>query len=390
MEQQNIRAGLEDWNNQPNNSGVRYNVYTTTNPPPSGMTTAALPPPMTANTVIATYVDSPGVDGQARMTMRSSGSTVWGELTFYQNLRYAHADFAPAHVRETSRHEGGHGIGLDNANNCPPGSSIMAPSSGYEDFITSCDNEAINNDPAYPAPTPTPTPETCPCLSWDENQCPNTCFGPVDICQYPASSGCPTWPLGIMNNGCDCYKPSPILVDVNGDGFRLTDAANGVRFEIDGNGLLDRLSWTTANKDDAWLVLDRNGNGLIDNGTELFGSFTPQPNPPPGQAKNGFLALAEYDKANNGGNGDGKITSDDAIFSSLRLWQDLNHNGVSESLELKSLSQMGLSAVFLEYKQSKRVDQYGNEFRYRAKVKDTHDAQLGRWAWDVILMGATP
>jgi hypothetical protein len=126
MEQQNIKTGLEDWNNQPNNSGVRYNVYTTSNPPPSGMTTAALPPPETANTIIARYIDSLGAGGQASLSMRSSGSTVWGELTFYQQLRYVHAAAAPSHVRETARHEGGHGIGLENADNCEPGSSILS------------------------------------------------------------------------------------------------------------------------------------------------------------------------------------------------------------------------------------------------------------------------
>lgn len=162
MEQQNIKAGLEDWNNQPNNSGVRYNVYTTANPPPAGMTTASLPPDRTVNTIIARYVDQPGAGGQASLGMSTNGNSAHGVLTFYQNLRYTYPAAAPGHVRTTARHEGGHGVGLDNANNCPPGSSIMAPPSGqFDDFITDCDNNAINADPAYPAPAPPPPPEEC-------------------------------------------------------------------------------------------------------------------------------------------------------------------------------------------------------------------------------------
>ncbi len=182
--------------------------------------------------------------------------------------------------------------------------------------------------------------------------------------------------------GCDTCGGSPIVIDVAGDGISLTNPSSGVDFDLNGNGTRDRLGWTQPNSDDAWLALDRDGNGTIDRGAELFGDFTPQP---PGSNKNGFLALAEFDKAVNGGNGDGIIDRNDAAFEKLRLWQDRNHNGVSEAEELYLLSSLNVQALELEFKESKRVDDYGNEFKYRAKVRDVTNANVGRWAWDVFL-----
>jgi len=187
-------------------------------------------------------------------------------------------------------------------------------------------------------------------------------------------------------NGCPCN--SPILLDIDGKGFKLTNAANGVVFDITGYGNPVQMAWTAPGANNAFLALPGR-DGLVHNGKELFGNFTPQP---PSPAPNGYAALAVYDDPNHGGNGDGVIDSRDAIFSSLRLWIDANHDGICQPNELYTLPSLGVNSISLKYKETRKTDQYGNLFRYRAAVNpdDPSASSVDRKAYDVFFVTEPP
>ena len=227
----------------------------------------------------------------------------------------------------------------------------------------SANNMCVPASSATPTPTPTPPPQHCT-INWAlAAWCDDYDF---DECYCPSGT-----------------NKSPVLVDVLGNGFRLTDAPRGVNFDLDTDGTAERIAWTAPNSDDAFLALDHDGNGRIEHGTELFGNYTRQP---PSDHPNGFLALAQFDRPHLGGNGDGVIDGRDSIFASLRLWQDVNHNGVSEPGELHTLPELGVSSVSLGCKDVKRRDRYGNLFRYQSPVTGTDNRITRRLAYDVFLV----
>jgi hypothetical protein len=177
--------------------------------------------------------------------------------------------------------------------------------------------------------------------------------------------------MGGTWNGYSCeIANSPLLVDTLRNGYRLTSVDEGVLFDLDGDGTPEQVAWTEADSDDAWLAMDRNGNGRIDDGSELFGNHTrayaDRADP---QAANGFEALKFAQGPSYGQSyADSQIDSRDAVFPRLLLWRDRNHNGISEPEELEPLSGSGLLAISTDYRSSRRVDRHGNEFRQRAKA----------------------
>ena len=161
----------------------------------------------------------------------------------------------------------------------------------------------------------------------------------------------------------------PLVLDLSGDGFKPTSLDKGVHFDLDGNGFAERINWIQG--DDALLVLDKNGDGMINDGNELFGDRYRLAN---GKlARFGFEALMEQDT-----NGDKVIDDKDANYSRLQVWQDVNQNGISEKEELRSLSQAGVAAIQLNYQKSQLGGHeeviFGNSAKFIKTNGETGDA----------------
>ena len=161
----------------------------------------------------------------------------------------------------------------------------------------------------------------------------------------------------------------PLVLDLLGDGFKPTSLDKGVHFDLDGNGFAERVNWIQG--DDALLALDKNGDGVINDGNELFGDRYRLSN---GKlARFGFEALMEQDT-----NGDKVIDDKDANFSRLQVWQDANQNGISEKEELRSLSQAGVAAIQLNYLKSQLGGHeeviFGNSAKFIKANGETGDA----------------
>jgi hypothetical protein len=371
---------LDAWNNanSMNNSGVTFMAADSTHPAVLTFTIRDLGSVTAAGSDIHNF---PGTS-----TAETAQITINADNTNFFDANIAEYELA---LFKAFLHEIGHTMGLADTPVPEPtaspercggqaaSESIMNRLCGINDSgrnmpssIASCDQGTVFQNSQYYR---TPCPST---------ECNEGSGFQVDMCSYPGAGGCPP---GYHSAGGCCQPdvPSPIVIDTDGSGFHLTSALQGVWFDFYGKGQPIRVSWTTANSTNAWLVLDRNNNERVDSALEMFGNYTIQPY---STDKNGFLALAEFDKSGAGGNEDRKIDKHDTIFSSLRLWIDRNHNAISEAEELHTLPELSVASLDLDYHEAKRIDTNGNQFRYRAKVKDNRGAQIGRWAWDVFLL----
>jgi hypothetical protein len=182
--------------------------------------------------------------------------------------------------------------------------------------------------------------------------------GGVDVqnVQQGETGGPPTCPW------VQSCSVSPILISLTGKAYNLTSADAGVSFDLDASGTLDQVAWTSAGSEIGFLAIDSNGDGVIDDGSELFGTATSLPD---GSVPlNGWEALIAFDS-----NHDGKISNLDAVWPSLLLWTDSNHDGFSQTIELTNIVDSGIDYISLDYHHTGLVDQYGNEFRYKSKAR---------------------
>lgn len=173
--------------------------------------------------------------------------------------------------------------------------------------------------------------------------------------------------IGISLEELGVKKVDPLVLDLSGEGVKLTEAGKGALFDITADGKLDSTAWVKGNT--ALLTYDRNGNGTIDNGSELFGDQN--------GAADGFAELAKYDS-----NGDKKISFLDPVFKALKLYRDLNGDGKMSSNEFSSLNELGIKALNLNFNRDSR-DINGNSLILNGSF-EREDGSTGQLA-DVLL-----
>jgi hypothetical protein len=173
---------------------------------------------------------------------------------------------------------------------------------------------------------------------------------------------------------CMRSHPSPIAISRDHTALDLSSPESGIDFDLAMSGTPQRIAWTKA-KADVWLLISGTN---VTNGAQLWGNLT-KPQAPPieeDETENGFRALRAVDS-----NGDMKINAADAIWPQLHLWRDGNHDGISQPEEVKTMAEVGVSSIRLDYhdKIGKR-DQYGSLYSQTVKV-DMADGST-RWATD--------
>jgi hypothetical protein len=271
-----------------------------------------------------------------------TGATIW----MWQFQSNGVNCWDPATLTDLVAHEVGHVLGLNDV-----------------DWNTSCNGTIMGSSPSYVSS------DQCGFVDqeWDEpgESDPNVLPPPdTDQCGFNGwVSAC-----------------SPIVINLGTANYQLTGADSPVLFDISATGTPRWVGWTAPDTDQAFLWLDRDHNGKVDSGAELFGTATILRDGT--TARNGYVALAEFDD-----NADGVIDSNDAIWPQLQLWFDFNHDGISQPEEIMPISLSRVRSIDLRYHWAGRRDVFGNLFRYESRVQlDERGHVVNRPIYDIYFV----
>ncbi|MCR4881334.1 MAG: hypothetical protein K6A44_05215, partial [bacterium] len=224
--------------------------------------------------------------------------------------------------------------------------------------------------------------DECGCYSSDSTVYINYCKNKHSQSSFYMSGTAPAPSSKSYNCTYKLKDNDPVILDLKGDGIKLTSVYEGVMFDIDASGEKKMVAWTEEQSefDDAFLCLDKNGNGVIDDGSELFGDQQ--------GAETGLDELAKYDD-----NKDGIVDEKDAIHSKLLLWADMNKDGISQPEELKHIKDLNITEISTDYQTefdddgNVKTDENGNQVGITGTFKqilDTGETIIGKLV-DVFL-----
>lgn len=251
----------------------------------------------------------------------SGGAVIGGTIVVYEFRGSDGGACGPTRY-ETIAHELGHFLGLGNST-CP--AYIMGGGNGQPGGRSVQADECSRVDQQWETPSE-PPPDPAP--------------GDLGNCE------------------------SPLVLDLNGDGIHTTGIESTVAFDIDGNGVADRVGWTDPSTEEGFLWLDVDANHVVDGGHELFGIGMLMPDGR--KASDGFEALRVYDAPAFGGDADGAITRRDQIWGRLRIWVDRNHDGASQASEIGPIQAYGVVSIQLAFVIYDEVEANGNRRQFRS------------------------
>jgi hypothetical protein len=175
---------------------------------------------------------------------------------------------------------------------------------------------------------------------------------------------------------------TPLVLDLQGGDYRFSEAHQGVWFDLNADGLLEKTAWPR-DASVGFLFIDKNGNGLPDDGSELFGNAMRMKSGAP--ASNGFQALLEYDT-----NGDHAITAADHRWNHLRLWFDRNRDGQAAAQEITGIQDAGVRSLEIDPTWTGRRDRYGNVLRWKAMFETENAGSVHRRPYYDIYLTVAP